>query len=348
MGVQVSTPELTGAPPPPVRRDWRVMAWLLASVVSWAGSSAWAVALSWQAVSILPADKAGAVIAISTIPQAILTLLGGVIADRCSTRVVMALAQVGHAVTLIVGALMWEHSDAWWMLLDAATFLLAAAALALVPPRYRIRSVPAAESWWGSLTDGLRYLGRDRRALVFVAGLCGLNVFSAPLTSLGLPLRVAGEGWPAATLGLAEAVFSCCALAGSLAAAAIRVRHQVGAAYACLILQGIAYAGIAVGQPGVLYAAMGVMGLTAGLASVWLSATFVQVVDAAHLGRVASLSNLGDLLLVPLATPAFGALTARVGIETSPLVLAAGMVAMCAAIVARRDLRTITTPMRER
>lgn len=406
-------PELIGAPPPPIRRDWRLMAWQGASIISWAGSSAWTVALSWQAVKTLPAGQAGIVIAVSTIPQTALTLVGGVIADRCSTRAVMAWSQLAHAVTLAAGAALWGRTDPWWLLVslgvvfgsitglssaasatlgrqlvdtgdlatvsswnqvgarlartagapigaalvaahglptvmiaDGATFLLAVAALALVTPRYRIHDVPAEQSWRAGLLDGFAYLSRDRRALVFVVGLCGLNVFSSPLTGLGLPLRVTAAGWPADTLGAAEAIFSAGALAGSLGAAVVRTRHQVTAAYVCLVLQGLAYAAIAVPSIPVVCAGMGVIGLSAGLASVWLSATFVQVVDASHLGRVASISNLGDLLLVPLATPAFGALTSTIGITASPLFLSAGMVLMCVLILARRDVRAVTTPAR--
>lgn len=244
--------ELIGAPPPLVRRDWRLMGWLAASIASWVGTSAWTVALSWQAVRTLPADRAGVVVAVSAIPQALLALVGGVIADRCSTRTVMAIAQVAHAATLVAGALLWRTLDHWWLLLtlgvvfgsitgqsaaasatlgrqlvaahdlatvsswnqvgarrarmagapvgaalvaarglptvmvvDAATFLLAAGALALVRPRYRIHDTPTGQTWMAGLVDGFAYLGADRRALVLVIGLCGLNVFSSPLTGLG-------------------------------------------------------------------------------------------------------------------------------------------------------------------
>lgn len=179
------------------------------------------------------------------------------------------------------------------MIIDAATFLLTVIALAAVPPRYRTHHTPQGQSWWGTLTDGFAYLARDRRALVFVIGLCGLNVFSAPLISLGVPLRITDAQWPSATLGTSEAIFSALALPGSLLAGWIRLHHQVTAAYTLLLIQAVAYAGIALTHRTTLYLSMAIIGLTAGLASVWLSATFVQLVDAAHLGRVAAISNLG-------------------------------------------------------
>lgn len=234
------------------------------------------------------------------------------------------------------------------MVIDALSFLVTVAALAVVAPRYRIHHTPDGQSWLATLTDGFAYLGRDRRALVFVIGLCGLNVFSSPMISLGVPLRITGARWPAESLGVAEATFSALAMLGSLGAAAVRTRHQVAAAYACLGVQGIAYAGIAIAYRPAVYSAMAVIGLTAGLASVWLSASFVQLVDAAHLGRVAAISNIGDLLLVPLATPAFGALTAAVGIGVSPLVMAAGMFALCVLIGCRPDIRRISSAVPDR
>lgn len=401
-------PQLIGSLPPNVHRDWRVHTWIAASIISWMGNSAWTVALAWQAVQMMSPSQAGMVIAIATIPQALLTLPGGVIADRVDTRRVLVAAQLSHTLILVAGALMWGRVDNFWLLVmlgvgfgsvtglsspaaatlgrqlvrtddlatvtawnqigsrvarmagaplgavlvvrdgltavmwvDAASFLVVAAALTwVVRPRYRIHD-DVAEDWTHSLRDGLAYLGRDRTALVFVIGLCGLNVFSSPLVSLGVPLRVTASGWPGTTLGLAESVFSAAALAGSALSLRLQPSRQVVSAYLLLIAQGVAYAGIALDSQTWLLGSMVVIGSTAGCASVWLSAQFVVVVQPAYLGRVASVSSLGDLLLVPFAAPAFGALTSRVGISWSPLILALGMVTMCAAILARPDIRRV-------
>lgn len=50
--------------------------------------------------------------------------------------------------------------------------------------------------------------------------------------------------------------------------------------------------------------------LTAGFASVLLSATFVATIDTAYLGRMNAITRLGDDVLMPLAMAAFGALAA--------------------------------------
>ena len=52
---------------------------------------------------------------------------------------------------------------------------------------------------------------------------------------------------------------------------------------------------------------MAVLGFTAGAASVWLSAAFIRTIEPIHLGRVSSVTSLGDMVLMPLSVPALGA-----------------------------------------
>jgi MFS-type transporter involved in bile tolerance (Atg22 family) len=227
------------------------------------------------------------------------------------------------------------------MVVDALSFVVVAAVLAfVVRPRFRLHGA-VDENWLKSLGSGIGYLRRDRTALVFLLALCGLNVFSAPITGMGVPLRISTAGWPAMTLGLVEAVFSVLAIAGSMIAIRLQPGRKATAAFAVLVVQGAAYALVAIPSVATLATAMALIGLTAGLASVWLSAEFVRIVQPAYLGRAASISSLGDLVLVPVATPAFGALTTQIGIELSPVVVAGLMVGMCCAILVRRDIRAI-------
>ena len=402
----MTEPRLLAAPPP-VRRDRMVQAWIAVSAVSWLGSSAWTVALAWVAARTFPPAQAGLVVAVATIPQAVFTLPGGVVADRYDTRRVMAVGQVTNTAILLTAAALWGHVDslglllstgagfgtvtgltqpagvtlarqlvatddlgtvagwnqvasrlarlagaplgAWLvttragmpavMVVDAATFLAATIVLLwVVHPRYELHD-PHPEPWRAALGGGVRYLRQDRAALWFVAGLCGLNVFSTPLTSLGVPLRITASGWPATTLGTVEAVFSAAAIAGSRAAIAHKPRRPAVAAFWLLAVQGASYALVAANHRPALVAAMGLIGATAGCASVWLSAAFVTAVQPNYLGRVASLSTLGDLALTPVTTPAFGALTSHLGIDRSPWLLATAMVTLCTLIATRPTIR---------
>lgn len=342
----------------------------------------------------------------ATLPQALLSILGGVIADRFDTRTVMATGQLLNAAILCIGAALWGRLPALWlliaiavafgsitgltqpatatlsrqlvatddlatvsgwnqiagrlarlagaplgawlvatydlpavMLLNAGTYTLAAIALLLiVRPRYRLRS-EEPESWPAATSAGLSYLRRDAAARTFVIGLCGLNVFSTPLISLGLPLRITDAGWPATTLGTLEAVFAGCAILGSLTALALQPTRRAFTAFLLLAGQGSAYALIAIPTLPAVAVGMAIIGVVAGCASVWLSAEFVRTIDPAYLGRVFSISTLGDLVLIPILTPAFGALTNRIGIDTSPVVLAAGMTLLCLWIATRPTIR---------
>ena len=53
-----------------------------------------------------------------------------------------------------------------------------------------------------------------------------------------------------------------------------------------------------------------IVGVTAGMATVWLSGAFLKAVDPEYTGRVSSVTCLGDMTLMPLSMPVLGALAA--------------------------------------
>ena len=81
-----TAPELIGPPPPPVRKDPMVLVWLAAVGLSWFGDFAWTVALAWTAAHTLSPVLAGVVLGAEMLPQALLVLIGGVLADRYDPR----------------------------------------------------------------------------------------------------------------------------------------------------------------------------------------------------------------------------------------------------------------------
>ena len=86
---------------------------------------------------------------------------------------------------------------------------------------------------------------------------------------------------------------------------------------------------------------MTLVGVTAGLASVWLSSAFQRTIAGTHLGRVTSVSQLGDQLALPVMLPVFGLLAARGGVLTATILCGAAMTALCAALGARRVIREL-------
>ena len=409
MSTSTTAPELIGPPPPPVRRDPMVLTWLAAVGISWFGDYAWSVALAWTAVHTFSPGVAGLVLGAQMVPQALLVLLGGVLADRHDPRVLLVSGQVAQALVLAFGAAGWASGlhgaplllavavcfgaaagltmpagailirevvagddlgtvQGWnqissrlmrllgapvggvlvaWggpvpvMVLDAASFLVVATVLGLVVrPRFRIPRATHGR-WRDSLTEGLSYLRRDEVARLFVVGLTALNVFVTPVTGLGVALRVSSAHWGAGWVGVADGALAAGAIAGSVVAIRRRPTYGASAAYRMLVVQGLAIAAVGLEWRVTLVAAMALLGFTAGAASVWLSAAFLRVIDASHLGRVSSVTGLGDLVLTPLSVPAFGLLAARTSVLAATWACGLTMSALCWWFATRRTLRSL-------
>jgi MFS family permease len=400
-------PKLVGTAPPPLHRDLMVLTWLAAIGLSWFGDYAWTVALAWTAAHTLSPVLAGVVLGAEMLPQALLVLVGGVLADRYDPRRMLVAGQVGQAAVLAMGALAWSSGvhgapvllgiaiafgvasgltlpagvtlvrqivagddlgtvQGWnqismramkllgapvggvlvaWggpvavMLLDAVTFLgIAAVLILVVRPRYRL---PRAthERWRDSLADGLRYLRRDDTAKLLVVGLTALNVFVTPVTGLGVALRVSGSGWGPHWLGIADACLAAGAIVGSVVAIRRQPTYGAAVAFRMLVVQGLAIAAVGVGWRPMLVVAMSVLGFTAGSASVWLGAAFIRAIDTSHLGRVSSVTSLGDMTLMPLSVPALGAVVNATSVLTATLVFGLAMSVLCAWFATRRAIR---------
>jgi DHA3 family macrolide efflux protein-like MFS transporter len=409
MSGAATPPELLGAAPPPVRRDPMVLVWISAVGLSWFGDYAWNVALAWTAAHTLPPVLAGAVLGAEMLPQALLVLVGGVLADRYDPRRMLVAGQLGQAAVLMLGAIAWstrisgapvllgmaiafgvasgltmpsgmtlvrqivagedlgtvlgwnQISDramrllgapaggvivAWGglvavMVVDAVTFVGIAAVLTLVVrPRYRL---PRAthDRWRDSLADGIGYLRGHDTARLFVVGLTALNVFVTPVTGLGVALRVSGSGWGAHWLGIADACLAAGAIIGSVVAIRWQPMYGAAAAFRMLVVQGLAIAAVGIGWRPLLMFAMTVLGFTAGAASVWLSAAFIRAIEATHLGRVSSVTSLGDMTLVPLSVPALGALVRATSVLAATLVFGLAMSVLCLWFATRRAIRDL-------
>jgi MFS family permease len=352
---------------------------------------------------------AGVALGAEMLPQALLVLLGGVLADRYDPRRLLVTGQLGQAAVLVVGAAAWASGvrgapiliaiavsfgvaggltkpsgvalvrqivagedlgtvQGWnqissramkllgapvggvlvaWaglvavMLVDAATFVVIAAALTLVVrPRYRLPRA-AHDRWRDSFADGVHYLRGHETAKLFVVGLTALNVFVTPVTGLGVALRVSGSGWGAHWLGIADACLAAGAIVGSVVGIRWQPTYGAAAAFRMLVVQGVAIAAVGIGWRPVVVLAMTLLGVTAGAASVWLSAAFVRTIDPRHLGRVSSVTSLGDMTLTPLAVPALGALVHATSVLVATVVFGLAMSVLCLWFATRRAIRDL-------
>jgi hypothetical protein len=228
------------------------------------------------------------------------------------------------------------------MLLDAVTFSVIALVLAVVVrPRYRL---PRAEQarWRDSFADGVGYLRRSPSARIFVTGLTALNVFVSPVVALGLALRVDGSAWGPAWLGVADGCLAAGAIAGSLAAIRWQPTYAAGSGFRILVLQGLGLAAVGVPALPVVLAGMATVGVTAGMASVWLSGAFMRAVEPAYTGRVSSVTALGDMTLMPLSMPLLGWLAGVTGVLTATVLFGCSMSVLCAWFATRRVIARLT------
>jgi predicted MFS family arabinose efflux permease len=174
------------APGRPAHRDGNVLRWLAAYTASMTGDNVYYIALSWAAVRGGSPAQAGAVMAASALPRALLMLGGGVVADRFGPRkVVIGSDAVRCAAVLTVAALLVVTSPGLWPL----------ALLALVFGTIDAVFVPAVGALPARITA--------EEALARVQGLRGLayrfaSVVGAPLGGLGVVC-----GGAAAAFGLA-------------------------------------------------------------------------------------------------------------------------------------------------
>ncbi len=389
-------PAVTPDQIPPLRRDARILTWVLASSLSRTGDVAWFIGLAWTAAHVAGPAGAGLVMGIGSLPRAAILLLGGAYADRLDARRTMIVANLSRIAVLVAAIVVVESGQTTIALLlvvavvfglvdglynpasgtmprqlvrpddlaavssmfqlgsriatlvgaplggllvatgglsavmtfDAISFLAIAVVLALVVrPRFPL---PRAQghSVRADLVDGFRYLRRAPSARALTIALMGLNVFVGPVTAVGLVLRTKDEGWGSTSLGLFEACIGAGAAVGAVVA--MRWRPKAPARTGLLILVGQAAACAGVGflpYAGVV-GCMLVIGVTAGLASAFLSGAFQRAIDPSYLGRAGSMVMLSDDAVMPLAMTGFGALAGGTSIVAACAVTGAGFAAL--------------------
>lgn len=225
---------------------------------------------------------------------------------------------------------------------NAVTFALVVGFLAIVlRPRFRLARAPRTSSL-RAIGAAFAHLGANHTTRTLVIALSGLNLAVGPAIGIGLALRAHDEGWGAPAVGLFEGLLGLGAAVGAAAVARWRPRHEARSGFGALLVQGAGIVALGFGPVWTVAVAATVVGATAGYASVLLSATFVATVDTAFLGRMGSLTRLGDDCLMPLAMAGFGAL-ATVTAVWVPFVVAGGaMTALMLVPLRARAFRTLS------
>ena len=224
---------------------------------------------------------------------------------------------------------------------DALSFLVIAVVLVAVRPRWPMTR-SAGRSILGDVRGGLGYLGRTPPVRDLVIALSGLNVFGAPVLSVGIALRTTQQGWSPNGLGLLTGCIGIGAAIGTLAIMAYRPRRPVRFGLQLMFIQAAAVAAVGLlSYPGEV-AAMLVVGLTAGLASPLLAGAVQAVVAEQFLGRTSSVLSIADTGLAPLALAGFGLLVGASGLAAACLAFGFAFAVIMVFAVSRPHLAALT------
>lgn len=230
------------------------------------------------------------------------------------------------------------------MAVDAVSFVFVSLLLAFVlRPRFA-RTLSCGTSMRADIVSGLRYIRDTPPVRTLVVALSGLNLFVSPVIAVGLVLRARAEGWSSTSLGLMEAAIAVFAAVASAIAIKWRPSRPARTGLLLLVVQAAACIAVGVAPFLAMYAAMAVIGLTAGFASSLLSGAYMRAVDNEFLGRTSSIMGVADDSLMPVAMVAFGALAAGTSIALGCLLMGVGFALLVSWSASRSTLALVDTP----
>ncbi|MGO2745101.1 MFS transporter [Microbacterium sp.] len=226
--------------------------------------------------------------------------------------------------------------------INALTFTLVIAFIAIwLRPRFALARA-SRESALRGILRGFVHLKDAPTTRTLVIALSGLNLAVGPATGIGIALRAHDEGWGAQAVGIFEALIGLGAALGAIAVAKWRPRRGALGGFWALVVQGAGIILIGVGPAWLTGIGCTIIGLTAGFASVLLSATFAATIDTAYLGRMSAMTRLGDDVLMPLAMAAFGALAAATTIWIAFVGFGAALMGMMIVPLANPAFRALS------
>ena len=227
----------------------------------------------------------------------------------------------------------------WAFFIDAFSFLFVIAALFQLPdpPLAPV----AKKTVWHSIMEGIGYVFKDvpLRSMMLLAG--GLNFCLAGPVTVGLAYVTKTTFDSAAALGIALTAVAAGSLGGALLAGIWRIRKR-----GRLILSVSVILAACLGSIGVLdrlwmiAAVLFVMGASAGVANVNISAWIMQRIDVTMRGRVSSVLMLASIGLTPISLAVTGLLIAWN--VKAMFLLAAGMMLIVTSVAAvHKSMREI-------
>jgi MFS family permease len=237
--------------------------------------------------------------------------------DRLADTVGPALAGLVVAALGPLGALA----------LDAGSFAVAAATIAVTVPRHRVTEPePGPERYFAGLRAGLAFLRGEPMLRSIVAMLAVANLVDAALTGLLLQVWARQSGHGPAAIGALIAAFGITALLGSAAAAAIGHRMPRRATYLIgfVVAGAPRFAVLALGAPlWMVVAVWALSGLGGGVVNPIVQAVIIERTPRAMLGRASAVTGSIAWAGIPLGGPFGAVLLALTGLSPALLLCAA-------------------------
>ena len=211
------------------------------------------------------------------------------------------------------------------LFLDAASFAICAAGVALWAPRQHVSDAADDEPYAQQLRSGWRFLSGEPLLRAVVGMLCVTNLIDTAYSSVFLPVWIKAHGYGPAQLGLLGSAFGLTATAGALLAAGFGDRLPRRATY----LIGFAITtpprllAMSAGLP--IWVVVGISiggGFGAGFINPIIGAIMVERTPRAMLGRVNSLAASLAWAGMPLGGAAASLAIAAVGL--APALAVAG------------------------
>lgn len=227
---------------------------------------------------------------------------------------------------LLAGALVAALGPLTALLVDAASFAIAAVVIAGAVPRRQVAGGEDGGGYLSRFRAGLDFLRRDRLLRAIVVMVAATNTIDAAVSTVLIPVWARDTGVGPAAIGAVLAAFGCTAVLGSIVAAGIAHRLPRRTTYfvAFLICGSPRIAVLALDLPVWLVVGVyAVSGLGTGFINPILSAVLFERIPQSMLGSVGGLAGTLAFAGIPLGGLGGGLLIALVGLAPTALVCAA-------------------------
>ena len=226
--------------------------------------------------------------------------------------------------------------------IDAATFLISAAIVAiLVPQLARSAATDKSSNYIAELTDGLKFIRRDALILALTLTVMVTNFLDTPSGSVIMPVYVKESSGSAVDLGLFFAAIGGGAFLGAIVFGAIGHRLPKRATFISMfVIVGLRFWVLAVAPPmPILLLTWVIAGFAAGPINPIMATIEYARIPENMRGRVFGTMTAGSYLAIPAGMLLVGFLLERIGIQWTVLAMGACYLATTLSLIVNPAIR---------